>query len=90
MDDFNISILQGSKNEWCCHLVQIITPLIMDGYKSILNEAVALCKKNEEHEKYLMTFQNYISRIPKWNSSIIENECQKILMSKLIKPTQNK
>jgi hypothetical protein len=78
MDDFNISILQGSKNEWCCHLVQIITPLIMDGYKSILNEAVALCKKNEEHEKYLMTFQNYISRIPKWNSNIVENECRRI------------
>jgi len=79
MDDFNISILQGSKNEWCCHLVQIMSPFIMDGYKSILNEAIALCKRNEEHEKYLMTFQNYISRIPKWNSSIIENECKRII-----------
>ena len=30
-------------------------------------------------EKYLMTFQNLISRVPKWNSIIIENERKRIL-----------
>ena len=79
MDDFNISILQGSKNEWCCHLVQILTPLIVDGYKSILKEAIDICKKNEEQEKYLMTFQNFISRIPKWNASIVASESNRII-----------
>jgi len=29
-------------------------------------------------EKYLMTFQNFISRIPKWNPSIIENETKRM------------
>lgn len=79
MDDFNISTLQGSKNEWCCYLLQILTPLVMDGYKSIMKESITICEKNGEYEKYLMTFQNFISRIPKWNPNIIETEVNRII-----------
>jgi hypothetical protein len=78
MDDFNVSSLHESKNEWGARLVTILTPLIMDGYKSILDESIKLCKENGEMEKYLMTFQNLISRIPKWNSIIIETERKRI------------
>lgn len=78
MDDFNVSSLHESKNEWGARLVTILTPLIMDGYKSILDESIKLCKENGEMEKYLMTFQNLISRIPKWNSTIIETERKRI------------
>ena len=78
MDDFNVSALHESKNEWSSRLVTILTPLIIDGYKSILDESIKLCKDNGENDKYLMTFQNLISRIPKWNSQIIENERKRI------------
>lgn len=78
MDDFNVSSLHESKNEWGARLITILTPLIIDGYKSILEEALKLCKDNGEMDKYLMTFQNFISRIPKWNSTIIETERKRI------------
>jgi hypothetical protein len=78
MDDFNVSSLHESRNEWSARLVTILTPLIIDGYKSILEEAIKLCKENGEMDKYLMTFQNFISRIPKWNSTIIEVERKRI------------
>ena len=78
MDDFNLSSLHESKNEWSARLVTILTPLIVDGYKSILDEAIKLCKENKEMDKYLMTFQNFISRVPKWNSTIIEVEKKRI------------
>ena len=78
MDDFNISTLHESRNEWSARLISILTPLIIDGYKSILNEAISLCKENNEMSKYLMTFQNLISRVPKWNQLIIENERKRI------------
>jgi len=78
MDDFNVSSLHESKNEWGSRLVTILTPLIIDGYKSILEEAIKLCKENNEQEKYLMTFQNFISRVPKWNQQIIEVERKRI------------
>ena len=78
MDDFNVSALHESKNEWGARLVTILTPLIIDGYKSILEEAIKLCKDNGESDKYLMTFQNFISRVPKWNAQIIESERKRI------------
>ena len=78
MDDFNVSSLHESRNEWSSRLVTILTPMIVDGYKSILEEAIKLCKENGEMNKYLMTFQNLISRVPKWNSSIIETERKRI------------
>jgi len=78
MDDFNISTLHESRNEWSARLISILTPLIIDGYRSILDEAIKLCKDNNEIEKYLMTFQNFITRVPKWNPTIIEEERKRI------------
>jgi hypothetical protein len=79
MDDFNVSSLHESKNEWGARLLTILTPLIIEGFKSIFEESYKLCKENGETEKYLMTFQNFITRIPKWNVSIIEEERKRIV-----------
>jgi hypothetical protein len=78
MDDFNVTSLHESKNEWGTRLLSILTPLINEGFVSIFDEALALCKTNNEMDKQLMTFQNFISRIPKWNSTIIETERKRI------------
>jgi hypothetical protein len=78
MDDFNVSSLHESRNEWASRLITILTPLVIDGYRSILEESVKLCKENNEMDKYLMTFQNFISRVPKWNQTIIETERNRI------------
>lgn len=79
MDDFNVSSLHESKNEWGSRLLTILTPLIIEGFRSIFDESYKLCKDNNELDKYLMTFQNFITRIPKWNASIIEVERQRII-----------
>lgn len=79
MDDFNVSSLHESKNEWGSRLLTIVTPHIIDGLKSIFDEAFKLCRDNNEMDKYLMTFQNFITRIPKWNSNIIETEKNRII-----------
>ena len=79
MDDFVLSNLQESRNEWCSRLVSIFTPLILGGIKSIFNESWNICLDNDEPNKYLMTFQNLLSRIPKWNNEIIEDERKRII-----------
>lgn len=79
MDDFNISSLHESRNEWTSRLVTILTPLVIEGLKSIFDESLKLCKDNDEDEKYLLTFQNFISRIPHWNPAIIEVEQKRIV-----------
>ena len=79
MDDFVLSNLQESKNEWCSRLVSIFTPLVIEGIRSIFNESWKLCADNDELGKYLMTFQNLLSRVPKWNQTIIEEERKRII-----------
>ena len=79
MDDFVPSTLHESKNEWCGRLVSILTPLVMDGIHSIFNESWNMCMENNEMSKYLMTFQNLLTRVPKWNSLILEEECKRII-----------
>ena len=79
MDDFVISNLNESRNEWCSRLVSIFTPLVADGVRSIFSEAWKICIQNDEANKYLMTFQNLLSRVPKWNNEIIEKERVRIV-----------
>ena len=78
MDDYSVTSLYESKNEWASRLVNILTPLIQEGVRSIFDEAVKLCVGNKEQDKYLMTFQNLLSRVPKWNPNIIKEETGRI------------
>ena len=79
MDDYSLSSLVESKNEWCSRLINILTPCIIQGLKSIFDEAYNLCVEQEDEEKYLMTFQNFLSRIPRWNTTIISEEVNRII-----------
>ena len=79
MDDFVISNLHEARNEWCSRLVSVFTPLVEEGLRSIFDEAWKMCVDTDEMNKYLMTFQNLLSRIPKWNSVIVEDERKRII-----------
>lgn len=79
MDDFNTTSLHESKNEWGVRIITILCPLIIEGFRSIFEESCKLCRENEEMDKYLMTFQNLIARIPKWNAAIVEQEKKRIV-----------
>ena len=78
MDDFVLENLEVSRNDFCSRLINLLTPHIHSGLKSIFDEAWKLCIENGETTKYLMTFQNFLLRVPKWNTSIIEKETQRI------------
>ena len=79
MDDYSLPSLNEARNEWCARLVNILAPMMSEGFRSIFDEAWKLCEQNNETGKYLMTFQNFLSRVPKWNATIIEQETQRIV-----------
>lgn len=81
MDDYNLNVLSDAKNEYSSRLLNILSPLVVEGVKSIFNEAVTLCVDNDEDDKYLMTFQNFLSRVPNWNNTIIDEETKRIIQS---------
>jgi len=79
MDDFVLSNLHESRSEWCARLMGILTPFVVEGIKSIFDESWKMCVANHELSKYLMTFQNLLARVPKWNSVIVEEERKRIV-----------
>lgn len=79
MDDNNVPTLQTSQQEWAIRLTRVVHPLIYEGVQAMFQEAVGICKQSEEEDKYLMTFQNILARIPKWNEEIIKKETSRII-----------
>ena len=79
MDDFVLSNLNESRNEWCSRLVSILSPRIIEGIRSIFTESWKMSVENKEVDKYLMTFQNFLCGVPKWNNTIIDEERQRII-----------
>ena len=79
MDDFVRPNLNEARNEWCSRLVSTLCPLVMEGIRSIFAESWKVSIENKEAEKYLMTFQNFLCRIPKWNQTTIEAERKRII-----------
>lgn len=78
MDDYSITNLYESRNEFAARLVNLLAPQIIHGVQTMFDESWKLCAENDEMDKYLMTFQNFLSRVPKWNSIIITKECDRI------------
>ena len=78
MDDYSVSSLSDSKNEWCARLLNILTPCIIVEINNIFKDAYRECQENDEEDKYLMTFQVCLSGIPKWNKNTVEEARKKI------------
>ena len=79
MDDYTNESLMESRNEWVARLINILQPHLVEGVNSIFKESYDMCVSNNENNKYLMTFQNFLSRIPSWNQTIIDQECERII-----------
>ena len=79
MDDFTLTSLHDSRNEWCIRLLNILTTPVFKGVTSIFDEACKICSDTKENNKYLMTFQNLLSRVPKWNQHIVDTEKNRII-----------
>jgi hypothetical protein len=79
MDDNHVPTLHDSQHEWAIRLTRILQPLIYEGIQGMFKESVSICKESDENEKYLMTFQNILARIPKWNEEIVKKETARIV-----------
>lgn len=74
-----MSSLVESRNEWCVRLLNILTPNVIAGFNGIWKDAYGTATKHNEKSKYLMTFQNYLTQIPKWSQAIVQAEVERIV-----------
>ena len=58
MDDLIFLVCRKQRRIFC-KMINILTPLILEGIKSIFESSKKLCIQNNEYDKYLMTFQIY-------------------------------
>lgn len=72
-----INFLVEKRNDYTIHLVNTIAPLVFEGIRAIYKEAQTLSTDND----VLKIFQSLLKRIPKWNTSMIDNETSRILNS---------
>ena len=79
MNDFDSSLLYESRSEWCVRLINILTPHIMEGLHLLLRDSVHICRKANENEKYLITFQNTLRKIPLWTKEQMDEEVKRIV-----------
>jgi len=79
MEENHMTTLTEAQYEWALRLVHILHPLISEGIHLMYYEALDLCTKSDEDEKYLMTFQNFLARIPKWSETMIQQEVSRII-----------
>ena len=74
-----MTMLNEAQFEWAIRLVHILQPLVYEGIHTIFQESIQLCQNTDEDEKYLMTFQNFLARIPKWSNDTVEKEVARMV-----------
>merc|ERR1711871_137099 len=69
-----MNVLVDAKNEYTIRIINILSPLILEGLTSIYNKA----KEISTGENVLKIFQSFLKRIPKWNDEILNSEINRI------------
>lgn len=77
MNKYNISVLAEAKEEYTRQLVNIISPHIYVGIKSIYDTAASFCRRTND-KNVLKKFQLLLATIPDWNQSKINDEYKRI------------
>ena len=69
-----MNVLVDAKNEYTIRIINILSPLILEGLNSIYSKA----KEVSCNENVLKIFQSFLKRIPKWNDEILSFEVNRI------------
>ena len=74
----DLPILVDAKSEYTKQLVSLLTQPIYDGIESIYKDSKKISKQIQRENKKLVLFQEFLSKVPKWNQDIIETEVSRI------------
>ena len=60
------------------HLASLIVAPVAEGFWSIHASANDMCKRNNQPDQILRTFQNMLTKIPEWSDSTLTTEVERI------------
>jgi len=74
MSKLNISVIVAARDEYIDQLKSIITPLLIQGFNSIYEDALEFSRG----KNFLYKFQELLKEIPNWNQTILQAESKRI------------
>ena len=78
MSNDNATVLIDAKEEYNKQLISIFKDNIFTDMKNVYKEAENMCFQENNPENVLMLFQDFLSKIPKWNMGKINKSFNKI------------
>ena len=78
MENINVPIFSQAKIEYTNQLIDVLSPHMFDGVKSIYDESKIIYKK-KNNVPILLLFRELLEKVPIWNNEIIESECSRII-----------
>lgn len=75
----SVTVLVDAKREYTKQLIQAIRPNLLTGILSIYDEAFNVCQENKESDLTMLTFQELLGEVPKWNNVMITDETERII-----------
>lgn len=82
MDEQNSPIFTQAKLEYTNQLIDILTPHLFDGVKSIYDEAKTVNSVNRRQSITLL-FREFLEKVPSWSNVLIEGESDRIIKMSL-------
>lgn len=77
-ENWSVRVLVDAKTEYTKQLLDLLTPRFYEGILSLYDDSKGLCHKKRDNN-ILITFQQLLRSIPKWNKNILENEYTRIV-----------
>ena len=80
MDESNNAIFTHAKMEYTAQLVDVLTPNLFDGIKSIYDESKTVHRTNNPNNtSILILFRLFLEKVPTWSNEVIESETNRII-----------
>jgi len=79
MSEYSHTVLVDAKYQYTKQLKLFLKPEILMCFISIYKNAFTICKERREEELILLTFQQLLEEVPKWNQNMIEEITQDIV-----------
>lgn len=74
----NTSIFTQAKIEYTQQLIDVLTPNMFDGIRSIYDESKTFFS-TQTSKSILSIFRKFLEKVPEWNNEIVEKETERII-----------
>ena len=78
MEENNTSIFTQAKIEYTQQLIDVLTPNMFDGIKSIYDESKVVFS-TQTNQSILNLFRTFLEKVPEWNNELVEVETERII-----------